>query len=86
MRKVLTPPKRPKTKTSISSDEAHRRKLAADQFYGNRGVFKDGKMNAINKSGFLSENAVIPVGAASKTNKVRWKKPNPVIKRTTKRK
>ena len=35
--------------------------------------------------GFLEENLGIPVGAASKTNKVRWKKPNPVIKKTTKK-
>ena len=86
MRKVLTPPKRPKTKTSISSDKAYRGKLWADSLYGTRGVYKNGKMNTLNKSGYLAENAVIPVGASDRTNKVRWKKPSPVIKRTTKRK
>lgn len=45
---------------------------------------RTGKRNRAKR--FLEENLNIPVGAASKTNKVRWKKPNPVLKKTTKKK
>ena len=85
--KALTPPKRPKTKRSISSDTAYKRKQTGDQYFGSRTTFyPDGTQERWNKKGFLEENASIPVGSASKKNKVRWKKPNPVIKKSTKKK
>jgi hypothetical protein len=84
MRKVLTPPKRPKGKNSIKSDTAYRRKQLAEHVVGNRGTFTlEGGRIKQNPRGFIAENLPIPSGGATRENKVRWKKPSPIIKRTT---